>query len=273
MNLLRVRPFACSLFFLAMSAFTVAETPAKPYSSLFVFGDSYSDTGASYVDSDGPTAVSYLAQELKIPFTYFGDLKSEGKSLNFAQSGATTVQMQKQVDRFVKLVQSGKLTFDPQKAMFFFAGGLNDNKLPAGTSTDKNIEGEIETLYALGARRFMVAILPTKIPAFAKQGEQFNPLLATVPQDMRLKHADIEIRNSKWGAFFDFVVEHPEKYGITDTQNRCAGRAIKHEDPTPCPNPEAHFYFHTHHPSTATHRAVGHMLYQEAMGADPFASN
>ena len=54
----------------------VAPTPATnphPYAMLYVFGDSYSDSGAGYVDGNGPTAVVYLAQRLGIPFTYYGD--------------------------------------------------------------------------------------------------------------------------------------------------------------------------------------------------------
>jgi len=34
--------------------------PAPRYSRLYVFGDSYSDIGAGYIDGNGPTAVAYL---------------------------------------------------------------------------------------------------------------------------------------------------------------------------------------------------------------------
>src|SRR5580700_2504044 len=71
----------------------VAHEPATnshPYTMLYVFGDSYSDSGAGYVDANGPTAVVYLAQRLGIPFTYNGDPASKGKGLNFAISGART---------------------------------------------------------------------------------------------------------------------------------------------------------------------------------------
>ena len=65
-----------------------AATGAYPYTQLYVFGDSYSDSGSGYVDGNGPTAVAYLAQRLGIPFTYYGDPGSKGKGLNFAISGA-----------------------------------------------------------------------------------------------------------------------------------------------------------------------------------------
>jgi phospholipase/lecithinase/hemolysin len=252
---------------------------ARPYSMLYVFGDSYSDSGAGYVDGNGPTAVAYLAQRLQIPFTYFGDAKSKGKGLNFAVSGARTGAgegkryphgellsrgMRNQVDDFAALVKAGTVRFDPAQTMFYFAGGLNDRGLPQG-ETVANIEGEIETLYALGARRFLVALLPTKIPAFATAGTGFNPLLATIPAEMRAKHPDIRIANSDWGPFYDEVMEHPAKYGISDTTGTCAGRVLRDEDPKPCAAPETYYYYHAGHPSTAVHKAVGDMLYEEAI--------
>jgi phospholipase/lecithinase/hemolysin len=256
-----------------------ASAEQRPYSILYVFGDSYSDSGAGYVDGNGPTAVVYLAQRLKIPFTYFGDPQSKGKGLNFAVSGAQTGSnegkkyehgellgrgMRNQVDDFAALVHDGKVKFAPKKTMFYLAGGLNDRRLPEGV-TVTNLESEIDTLYALGARRFQVALLPTKIPSFATAGTRFNPQLAEIPAAMRAKHPDIQITNSNWGPFFDEVIEHPEKYGLTDVTNTCAGRVLHHEDPTPCTSPETHFFFHEGHPSTATHKVVGDLLYEEAM--------
>ena len=255
------------------------DAESRPYSMLYVFGDSYSDSGSGYVDSNGPTAVVYMAQKLQIPFTYFGDPDSKSKGLNFAVSGAKSgagegvhyehgemlaLGMTNQVDEFDTLLKYGAITFDPKQTMFFFAGGLNDRSLADGV-TVANIEAEIENLYALGARRFMVALLPTKIPSFASAGVRFNPQLATIPVEMRAKHADIEISNRHWGMFFDEVMDHPAKYGITDTTDACAGRVLFKQDPTPCDSPEAHYFYHSGHPSTAVHKAVGEMLYEEAV--------
>ena len=125
------------------------------------------------------------------------------------------------------------------------------------------------TLYDAGARRFMVALLPTNIRQFATAGTMFNPELAKIPAEELAKHPDIRIANSNWGAFLDEVMTNPAKYGITDTTNPCAGRNIHHEDTTPCPTPDAHFFYHEGHPSTAVHRAVGDMLYQEAITKAP----
>jgi phospholipase/lecithinase/hemolysin len=152
--------------------------------------------------------------------------------------------------------------------MFFFAGGLNDRGKPDGY-TRTNIEAEIDTLYDLGARRFMVAILPTRIPQFATAGTTFNPELTQIPAEEQAKHPDIRVANSNWGAFFDEVITNPAKYGLTDTTHPCAGRAIHHEDTTPCAAPDTHFFYHDGHPSTATHRAVGDLLYKESLTGAP----
>jgi phospholipase/lecithinase/hemolysin len=303
---------------------------------LYVFGDSYSDSGSGYRDTNGPTAVAVLAQRLGIPFTYYGDPNSAGKGLNFAISGAGSgagngrryptgqmlgIGMKNQVDNFVAFSKTKDIPpIDAANTMFFFAGGLNDRgahlpgcpapvrmlRAPAaqtpapagqapapaaqaspapvaqpqstaappagceqGSYTRTNIEDEIETLYAIGGRRFTVALLPTKIPQFASAGTMFNPELSKIPAEELAKHPDIHVAISNWGLFLDEVFTNPAKYGITDTKSPCAGRDIHHEDTTPCPAPDAHFFYHEGHPSAAVHRAVGDMLYTEATTKAP----
>jgi phospholipase/lecithinase/hemolysin len=271
------------ILLIAASLHAQAPNP-HPYTQLYVFGDSYSDSGSGYVDTNGPTAVVYLAQRLAIPFTYYGDPAYKTQGLNFAISGAgagagagrryptgemLSIGMRNQVDNFVAFSKQGFIPpIDAANTMFFFAGGLNDRGKPDGY-TRTNIEAEIDILYALGARRFMVAILPTKIPQFATAGTAFNPELAKIPAEELAIHPDIRIANSNWGAFLDEVIANPAQYGLTDTTHPCAGRAIHHEDTTPCASPDTHFFYHEGHPSTATHRAVGDLLYREALTQSP----
>ena len=117
-----------SLFF-AATALAQTTPPAPnphPYTMLYVFGDSFSDSGSGYLDGNGPTAVVYLAQRLGIPFTWYGDPNSAGKGLNFAISGAQTgagngrryptgemlsLGMKNQVENFVAF---SKLNFIPK---------------------------------------------------------------------------------------------------------------------------------------------------------------
>jgi cholinesterase len=272
-----------TLLALLLATTLAAQPPARPYTQLYVFGDSYSDTGAGFPYADGPTAVAYLAQHLNIPFTYYGDPDSKGKSLNFAVSAAKTgtdpgrregpgaffrLGMKNQVEEFAALLKSGTVKFDPVQTMFFLAGGLNDRSTPDGY-TRTNLEDEIDTLYSLGARRFMVALLPTRIPAFATAGIELNPDLAKIPADEVAKHPDIRIANSYWGRYMDEVITNPTKYGLTDTTTPCVAHISLSPSPARCASPATHFFYYEAHPSTAAHRAVGDMLYTEALTKAP----
>lgn len=246
---------------------------ADPVRRMYVFGDSYSDMGNGYVDGNGPTAVAYLAKRLGFKLV---PANTPGDSLNFAVSGATTggepgksvpegrlgYGMRNQVRDFTSMVASGHAKFDPATTLFFLAGGLNDSRLPTEV-TVANLEAEFLELYAAGARRFEVAILPTAIPGFRNTALRLNPALQAIPAEMRAKLPGATIKTSEWGAFFDDVMQHAAAYGFTNTTDRCAGRAIFHEDPTPCADPDKYFYYHAAHPSTAVQKIVGDKLYNE----------
>ena len=164
------------------------------------------------------------------------------------------------IESFVGRVQSKAITFDPTQTLFFLAGGLNDRRLP-NAETMTNIKTEIRKLYDVGARHFSLALLPTAIPAFADVGQRLNPDLQHLPQQLEAELPGAHVHLSHWGAFFYDIMRNPAKYGIENTQDACAGRAIFNEDATPCANPAVHYYYHKGHPSTAVHKIVGDKLY------------
>lgn len=255
---------------------TTQAGPIQPIHRLYVFGDSYSDIGEGYLDGNGPTAVAYFAQRLGVKLLPANAADIAGQSLDFAISGAQTgggtgrkagdallgYGMRNQVDDFAAKVNSHVISFDPDTTLFYLAGGLNDGKLPSET-TVANLTGEIKTLYALGARRFALALLPTAIPSFSAVGKRLNPELARIPDELSPQLVGSQITLSHWGLFFDDVILHPAQYGIENTTDACAGRAIFNEDATPCASPGTYFYYHHGHPSTATHKIVGDKLYEE----------
>jgi cholinesterase len=248
----------------------------QAFTRMYVFGDSYSDTGAGYLDGNGPTAVAYLARHLGLKLALPSDPDANSQSLNFAVSGAQTGRgqgrkvkdallgrgMADQVDEFVARVQSQTLTFDADHTFFFLAGGLNDRRLPSA-ETVTNLKGEIRKLYGVGARYFFLALLPTAIPEFADVGRRLNPDLQLIPNELQAELPGAHVRLSHWGEFFDDVMSNPSQYGIQNIKDACAGRAIFNEDSSPCANPEAHYYYHIGHPSTAVHKVVGEKLYAE----------
>jgi phospholipase/lecithinase/hemolysin len=259
-----------------MSSSGFVPPAARSIARMYVFGDSYSDTGAGYLDGNGPTAVAYLARRLGFDLKPSKNPEPGAESLNFAVSGAQTGGgagrenkgallgrgMMEQVDDFMARVHSRQIAFDPDTTLFFLAGGLNDRRLPSA-ETVANLETEIRKLYSAGARRFRVALLPTAIPAFSEVGLRLDPELRRIPGEMLTQLPDARIELSNWGPFFDEVMRNPAAYGIRNTTDKCAGRAIFDEDATPCANPSTYYYYHAGHPSTAVHRAVGDKLYEE----------
>jgi phospholipase/lecithinase/hemolysin len=266
----------CRVLVLA-GALTGVTAQAGPWKQLFVFGDSYSDSGAGYVDGNGPTAVVYLARHLDIPFTHANDPARAGQGLNFAVSGARTGSgdgrrtkdallgrgMRNQVQDFVARVRQGEVKFDPATTLFFIAGGLNDGRV-ATEATITNLKEEIAELHGVGARSFALALLPVRIPAFSAVGRRLNPALAELATTLQLEGATIRV--SQWGRFFDEVMENPSAYGITNTTDACAGRALFEQDPTPQGDPKTFYYYHAGHPSTAVHQVVGEKLAREVLG-------
>ena len=176
--------------------------------------------------------------------------------------------MRNQVEDFAARVRSHAIAFDPQTTLFFIAGGLNDRSLP-GETTVQNLKGEIKTLYDSGGRRFLVALLPTAIPSFSAVGKRLNPELERIPREIAPEIPDATIGLSRWGLFFDEVISSPAQYGVENTKDACAGRAIFDQDTTPCAKPAAYFFYHAGHPSTAVHKAVGDKLYQELLSLPP----
>ena len=263
------------LIFALLACVCTLPALAAPYSRLYVFGDSYSDFGAGYVDCNGPTAVAYLAWRMGLEFTHSRAPNNANESLDFAVSGARTGEgggrhvkeallgygMMNQVNDFAARVHSGEIHFDSEGTLFFIAGGLNDRTLPTET-TISNLQQEIEILKGLGGRHFTVALLPTRIPSFSAVGKRLDPAIETMVQQAR-GQLGVDIWLNHWGADFDEVIEHPSAYGIINTTTRCAGRDIFNEDTTPRGDPSTFFFYHEGHPSTAVHRIVGQMLYDE----------
>lgn len=258
---------------LAQSAAT--PVPTTRYSRLYVFGDSYSDIGAGFIDGNGPTAVAYLGWLMGLQVASSKAPNAAGKSLVFAVSGAGTGEgtgrpvkeallgygMINQVRDFAARVKSAEITFDPQTTLFFLAGGLNDGRRETAFTLD-NLRQEIQILRELGGRHFTLARLPTKIPQFAAVGLRLNPAYEQFVRD-EAGAAGLDLWLNQWGAAFDEVMDHPAAHGIDNTTSACAGRAIFDQDPTPVGDPTTYFFYHDGHPSTAVHRIVGRKLFEE----------
>ncbi len=257
--------------------------PTTRYSRLYVFGDSFSDIGAGYIDGNGPTAVAYLGWLMGLQVASSKTLNAAGKSLVFAVSGAGTGEgagdhvkeallgygMMNQVRDFAARVKSGEIAFDPQTTLFFLAGGLNDGRRETAF-TLANLRQELQILRALGGRHLTIALLPTKIPQFAAVGLRLNPAYEQFVRE-EAGAVGLDLWLNRWGPAFDEVIEHPAAHGIVNTTSACAGRAIFDQDPTPVGDPATYFFYHEGHPSTAVHRIVGKKLFEEVAAHSPAA--
>src|SRR6185503_15345062 len=257
--------FTSSVAILAV-AVGLAAGPATPYTRMYVFGDSYSDIGAGYVDGNGPTAMAYLGWLMGLQVASSRSANAGGKSLVFAVSGAGTGEgegrhvkeallgygMLSRVRDFDERVKSGEIAFDPQTTLFVLAGGLNDGRRETAF-TLANLRQQLQILRELGGRHFTIALLPTKIPQFAAVGLRLNPAYQQfVRQEAAAAGVDVWLNH--WGAAFDDVIDHPAAHGIVNTTSACAGRAIFDQDSTPVSDPATYFFYHDGHPSTAVHR-------------------
>ena len=267
----------------ATPATPATSAPTTPYTRLYVFGDSYSDIGAGYIDGNGPTAVAYLGWLMGLPVAPSKSPNAATKSLIFAVSGAGTGEgagrqvkdallgygMINQVRDFAARVKSGEIAFDPPTTLFFLAGGLNDGRRQT-EETLANLRQQLQILRELGARHVTIARLPTRIPQFAAVGLRLNPAYeAFVRQEAGASGLDLWL--NQWGAAFDDVMDHPSAHGIVNTTDQCAGRAIFDQDATPVGDPSTFFFYHDGHPSTAVHRVVGKMLFEELVARAPAA--
>ena len=262
---------------------TPPPVPTTHYTRLYVFGDSYSDIGAGYIDGNGPTAVAYLGWLMGLRMAPGTVTTADGRSLVFAVSGAGTGEgegravkdarlgygMANQARDFAARVKSGDIAFDPQTTLFFLAGGLNDGRRQT-PDTIANLRQLLGILRDLGAKHVTLALLPTKIPQFAAVGTRLNPAYqAFVRSDAAASGLDFWLNH--WGPAFDEVMDHPAKHGIVNTTSACAGRAIFDQDATPVGDPATYFFYHDGHPSTAVHRIVGRKLFDEIAARRPAA--
>jgi len=245
---------------------------AAQINDLFVFGDSYSDTGAYFPLTNGSTAVGYLAKNFGITLTTSKNPDPGTDGVNFAESGARVNvgptppatqprSLTQQVAEFQNYVTSGKVVFDPTSSLFFLLGGLNDHTKESSADINAATTAQVQTLYNLGARLFEIALLPADVPAFTDSANNLNPGYEALVPELQAEFPDAVFGLSNWGPDYDAILTNPSEYGITNVTNPCVG------NPT-CSTPDTYFYYYNSHPSDAAHHIVGNELYTEVLGLD-----
>lgn len=247
-----------------------APSHATAINDLFVFGDSYSDTGAYFPLTNGSTAVGYLAQDLGITLTTSKNPNPGTDGVNFAQSGAKIaigptppatqpLSLTQQVAQFQAYVEAGTVSFNPASSVFMLLGGLNDHttsqSLIASATTS-----QVATLYSLGARLFDIALIPADIPLFEDSAVNVNPVIRSLIPQLQAEFPGAVINLSNWGPDYDQIISNPGPYGLTNTTAPCFDFATFTQT---CTTPSTYFYYYIGHPSAAVHQIVGNELVAE----------
>ena len=233
-----------------------ATASATPISSLNIFGDSLSDTGAlTYLApaacppdpysecrfSNGPVWVELLADELGLSAAtaYAG-------GTNYAIGGQRTDNvLDQQIPGFLA---SNSGVADPDALYVIWAGG-NDflQNDPVGTysplSAVSNIVDSVLSLSAAGAMDFLIPNLPIADPwAFA-----FNSALAsslgTIGGGLNITQVDA------FSTFLDITLNQDE-YPFTNVSQPCLNGV------TACTDPEEYLLWDEVHPTAAGHRFI-----------------
>lgn len=259
------------------ATFAISATAAT-FDTVYIFGDSYSDTGAFVPLTNGTTAAAHFADLIGSELTLPDDPNPGTKSINFAESAARVDTLPaddaffkpntltQQVAHLVEFVDDGLAIFDPLKTLFFLSGGLNDHELDPAALVVEKYSAQVETLISIGARYIQVATLPA-LSNFGDSAAHLNDAYAEMVISLNSLHPDVHIGLSGWGGFYDDIVTNPAEYGMTNVVDPCS--VGFGPDAVVCDNPDEHFFFIISHPSDAAHRIVGERLYQEALAIAP----
>jgi phospholipase/lecithinase/hemolysin len=263
-----------------------------PYSEIYVFGDSLSDTGRLFKvtgipsepyfagrSSNGPVWVEQLAAYLDLNYN---------PQTNFAWVGATTgtvnvwnetfpdaelFGLQQQVDTYID-----QTTAADAEALYVvwagandFSGEITDPQLTVSNAVS-NIVTAVTKLRQHGAQHIFVANLPDlgKTPRGLASGmsellsaltHSFNQALVSSLQSLEVMQVDMlaalaMLTDSK-------TITDPVKLNLHNFTEAC----FNSELPSICDTPNNYFYWDDIHPTTQGHFAIALLFY--AVVADP----
>lgn len=276
---------------------TMSATSAQAYSQVIVFGDSLSDNGnlaqkfggavpapSVYAQgrfSSGPVAVEVLAGKLGIPlvdYAYGGALTGAGNQFQAQNPLVANTGLQSQVNKFTAALSAGGQTADAS-ALYVVWGGGNDFLSVIGSgdfssintvlaTAVSNLVTEVGSLYAAGARDFLVPLLPDlattfygtsgAVPAAQLSGltAGFNGLLSSKLNLLKSSSPGLNLNIFNTPAFLAGVRADLATAGgnITD---RCWTGDYAGQGGTLCANPDQYYLFDKVHPTAYVHNAVG----------------
>ncbi len=218
------------------------------------------------------------------------------QSVNFAYGLATTEAtgsgelgsfvpgIEQQVEFFVADSLQANQTAD-EDALYVLWGGSNDYFIPGADPEEivDNIESEIESLHAVGARDFLVVNLPdlgvipqANNPDLAISSAELSELSDN--HNLLLDSSLNELEDTLTGAnltildvnsLFDDVLANPEEFGLTNATEPFLDPLTF--TPTVGANPDEYLFFDTLHPTAAAHSIISDFALETlAINADVY---
>jgi phospholipase/lecithinase/hemolysin len=292
----------CAFLLIGLSTVSYAQVD---FDEVYIFGDSLSDAGNIYQltgetskapyavvptrpyaigghhFSNGKTWAERLAQNLNDNSGGKASLQNPGKNGNYAFGGARarSGSGHSSPDSGTQtLMYLGDYGSASANALYVFQFGGNDlrDALVAAQSdvnaafviiqtAAQELVGNIQALYAAGAKNFLVANAPNlaHAPAVKLSGASgaaglftgfYNGGLEVGLQQLELGIPDINIYRLDVAGFMDDVVANPGDFGLADTDFPCL--TFFTESDAKCDNPEDRLFWDGLHPTAAGHNAL-----------------
>lgn len=252
--------------------------------------------------ANGYLWVDYLAERLGLHLLPIAQLQDQRSAISFAYGGATSGSenvintalpgLLQEIEQFQQFIAPDSLT---PESLYTLWIGANDylpdrladslpDSLPEGNSALRNkttqsianIITAIRSLYALGARRFVVVNLPAlgATPLAQSLGQETALLLNQITQqhnlaldrqlegleqtlpDLHLTRLDVE-------QLFEQAIQG--QFAFTNVKSPCFNRTTKQV----CANPDQYLFWDALHPTTAAHRIVAELAAEKLLQAQP----
>ncbi|MGL5083014.1 MAG: SGNH/GDSL hydrolase family protein [Microcoleaceae cyanobacterium] len=300
----RLRAASTVIGFVALGVVAALPTQAATFEfeQVYVFGDSISDpgnlfnlTGGAIPDnplffegrfSNGLTWVEQLTPQLGLSPSPFVGVAPSPDGVNFAFGGATSGSLnivnllvpdfpaplpglQQQLEAFIQPLLATGTSANPDALYILWAGG-NDYAIAGETDPSipvDNLENAIQSLYDVGARKFLTVNLPdlgeTPLGQFGNSeglntlAEFHNTGLEASIGNLNQSLSEIDIALVDVNTVFDAIIDNPANFNLTNVTDSWldAVASCLSIGCAELPNPDEYLFFDLLHPT-----ATGHII-------------
>ncbi|MDR9893486.1 SGNH/GDSL hydrolase family protein [Aetokthonos hydrillicola Thurmond2011] len=269
---------------------------AKNYDQIYIFGDSFSDTGNVYNTtsqiippsppyfngrfSNGPVWVEYLASDLGLTFNSDSNFAFGGATTGFENIGMSGLPgLQQEINSFIAVNPSAD-----SDALYILWIGANDylnsffGGVPDTLQVVTNESAAVTSLAAVGAKDIVVANLPDlgMFPIARSDSEISNllsadisiynsDLAATLNFLSQKLSSDVNIIPLDLNSLFNRIISAPDEFGFTNVSGYCIQdfsvvSVVLATQPSTC-DPNKFLFWDPVHPTTVIHKLIGEFAF------------